>query len=68
MGFKKGDECNIGQAFESWGAFEVGKITEEQRFDVVRHACPGYGACGGMYTANVGVQAAHPVPVADEKT
>ena len=32
------------------GAFTVGKITEEQRVDVVRHACPGPGACGGMYT------------------
>lgn len=32
------------------GAFTVGKITEEQRLDVVRHACPGPGACGGMYT------------------
>jgi dihydroxy-acid dehydratase len=32
------------------GAFAIGKITEEQRFDVVRHACPGPGACGGMYT------------------
>jgi dihydroxy-acid dehydratase len=32
------------------GAFTVGKITEEQRIDVVRHACPGPGACGGMYT------------------
>lgn len=30
----------------------IGKITEEERFDVVRHACPGAGACGGMYTAN----------------
>lgn len=34
------------------GAFSVGKINDEQRFDVVRHACPGVGACGGMYTAN----------------
>ena len=32
------------------GAFTVGKITEEQRIDVVQHACPGPGACGGMYT------------------
>jgi len=32
------------------GAWIVGKITEEQRIDVVRHACPGPGACGGMYT------------------
>lgn len=34
------------------GAFAVGKINDEERFDVVRHACPGAGACGGMYTAN----------------
>jgi hypothetical protein len=27
-----------------------GKITDEQRFDVVRHSCPGSGACGGMFT------------------
>jgi hypothetical protein len=32
------------------GAYTVGKITDEQRFDVVRHSCPGAGACGGMYT------------------
>ena len=34
------------------GAFAVGKISDEERFDVVRHACPGAGACGGMYTSN----------------
>jgi dihydroxyacid dehydratase/phosphogluconate dehydratase len=34
------------------GAFAAGLWSEEQRFDVVRHACPGAGACGGMYTAN----------------
>jgi dihydroxyacid dehydratase/phosphogluconate dehydratase len=32
------------------GAYSVGKINDEERFDVVRHACPGAGACGGMYT------------------
>ncbi|THH09401.1 hypothetical protein EW145_g2054 [Phellinidium pouzarii] len=52
MGFKKGEPVNISDAFESYGAFTVGKITDEQRFDVVRHACPDSGACGGMYTAN----------------
>ncbi|KAH9986562.1 dihydroxy-acid/6-phosphogluconate dehydratase [Russula compacta] len=52
LGHKKGDPVNISDAFESYGAFTVGKITEEQRLDVVRHACPGPGACGGMYTAN----------------
>nr|GAT44629.1 dihydroxy-acid dehydratase [Mycena chlorophos] len=52
MGYKKGDPVNISDTFESFGAYTTGKITEEQRFDVVRHGCPGPGACGGMYTAN----------------
>lgn len=30
----------------------AGKITREQQLDVIRNACPGAGACGGMYTAN----------------
>ncbi|KAJ6587169.1 dihydroxy-acid/6-phosphogluconate dehydratase [Mycena vulgaris] len=52
MGYQKGGTVNISDAFESYGAYTVGKITDEERFDVVRHACPGAGACGGMYTAN----------------
>ncbi|KAI0355752.1 dihydroxy-acid dehydratase [Trametes cingulata] len=52
LGHKKGDNMNIADAFESYGAYAVGKITEEQRLDVVRHSCPGPGACGGMFTAN----------------
>ncbi|KAI0820041.1 dihydroxy-acid dehydratase [Trametes gibbosa] len=52
LGHKKGDDMNIADAFESYGAFAVGKIDEEQRLDVVRHSCPGPGACGGMFTAN----------------
>ncbi|KAF9469876.1 dihydroxy-acid/6-phosphogluconate dehydratase [Collybia nuda] len=52
MGFQKGGTVNISDAFESYGAYAVGKISDEERFDVVRHACPGAGACGGMYTAN----------------
>ncbi|KAG6372280.1 dihydroxy-acid and 6-phosphogluconate dehydratase [Boletus reticuloceps] len=52
MGFKKGGTVNISDAFESYGAFAVGHINDEERFDVVRHSCPGPGACGGMYTAN----------------
>lgn len=39
-------------AFQSYGQFITGEIDEKQRFDVIRHACPGSGACGGMYTAN----------------
>ncbi|KAE9411221.1 dihydroxy-acid and 6-phosphogluconate dehydratase [Gymnopus androsaceus JB14] len=52
MGYKEGGTVNISDAFESYGAYRVGKISDEERFDVVRHACPGAGACGGMYTAN----------------
>ncbi|KAI5890557.1 dihydroxy-acid and 6-phosphogluconate dehydratase [Schizophyllum commune H4-8] len=52
MGFEKGGTVNISDAFESYGAFAVGKISDDERFDVVRHACPGPGACGGMFTAN----------------
>ncbi|KAJ7496032.1 dihydroxy-acid/6-phosphogluconate dehydratase [Mycena galericulata] len=52
MGLKKGGTVNISDTFESYGAYAIGKITDEERFDVVRHACPGAGACGGMYTAN----------------
>ncbi|KAH9951528.1 dihydroxy-acid/6-phosphogluconate dehydratase [Amylocystis lapponica] len=52
LGHKKGDNMNIADAYESYGAFATGKISEEERFDVVRHSCPGAGACGGMYTAN----------------
>ncbi|KAJ3829979.1 dihydroxy-acid dehydratase [Lentinula raphanica] len=52
MGYKAGGTVNISDAFESYGAYRVGKISDEERYDVVRHACPGAGACGGMYTAN----------------
>ncbi|KAI8929174.1 dihydroxy-acid dehydratase [Entophlyctis helioformis] len=43
---------DIVSAFQSYGEFITGKITEEERADIVRNACPGPGACGGMYTAN----------------
>ncbi len=49
---KSGDKLDIVSAFQSYGEFIAGNIDEETRFDVVRHACPGAGACGGMYTAN----------------
>jgi len=47
-----GSSLEIVSAFQSYGQFVTGKITEEQRADIVRHSCPGAGACGGMYTAN----------------
>ncbi len=43
---------DIVSAFQSYGEFIAGKITEEERQAIVQHACPGAGACGGMYTAN----------------
>ncbi len=47
-----GASLEIVSAFQSYGQFVTGKITEEERMDIVKHACPGAGACGGMYTAN----------------
>lgn len=50
---KVGDEkVDVVSAFQSYGACLSGAITEDQRQEIVRHACPGAGACGGMYTAN----------------
>jgi dihydroxy-acid dehydratase len=43
---------DIVSAFQSYGEFVARRIDEDTRFDIVRHACPGAGACGGMYTAN----------------
>lgn len=47
MNRKKGDACNIADNFEANGAFAAGKITEEERLELVRNSCPGPGACGG---------------------
>ncbi len=48
-----GDQTlDIVSAFQCYGQYLAGQITEEQRADIVRHSCPGAGACGGMYTAN----------------
>ena len=47
-----GKPRDIISAFQSYGEFLAGTITDEQRLDIVRHSCPGAGACGGMYTAN----------------
>lgn len=45
-------DIDIVSAFQAYGQFITGEITEDERFDIIRHACPGSGACGGMYTAN----------------
>ena len=51
-GHSHGKTLDIVSAFQSYGEFITGNITEDERKDTVRHACPGAGACGGMYTAN----------------
>ena len=51
-GHSDGEKLDIVSAFQSYGEFIAGNISEEKRFSIVRHACPGAGACGGMYTAN----------------
>ena len=48
----KDKKLDIVSAFQSYGEYISGNITEEERQAVVRHSCPGAGACGGMYTAN----------------
>ncbi len=46
------DKLDIVSAFQSYGEYLAGKIDEDTRRAIVRHSCPGAGACGGMYTAN----------------
>ncbi|MCC6581562.1 MAG: dihydroxy-acid dehydratase [Phycisphaeraceae bacterium] len=43
---------DVVSAFQSYGEFLAGKITEDQRQQIVKCSIPGAGACGGMYTAN----------------
>jgi len=49
---RTGEPLDIVSAFQCYGEFIAGRIDEDARADIVRHACPGAGACGGMYTAN----------------
>ena len=51
-GHLDGKKLDIVSAFQSYGEFIAGKIDEKERHAIVRLACPGAGACGGMYTAN----------------
>jgi dihydroxy-acid dehydratase len=51
-GCYKGEKLNVVSAFEAWGKKVSGLISEEDYKNVIKNACPGPGACGGMYTAN----------------
>lgn len=48
----KGQDLNIVSAFEALGQKIAGTLEEGDFKGIVKHACPGPGACGGMYTAN----------------
>ncbi|HEU0196204.1 MAG TPA: dihydroxy-acid dehydratase [Nevskiaceae bacterium] len=48
----KGQDLNIVSAFEAVGAYSAGKMAKEDYEGIERNACPCFGACGGMYTAN----------------
>ena len=47
-----GEDLTIVSAFEAVGRHAAGRISDEDLLAVERHACPGAGSCGGMYTAN----------------
>ncbi len=47
-----GQTLDIVSAFQCYGQYLAGQISEEERAHIVRNSCPGAGACGGMYTAN----------------
>ena len=47
-----GNPVDVVSAFQSYGELIAERIDDEGRLDIVRNACPGAGACGGMYTAN----------------
>jgi len=51
-GHYKGEDLNIVSAFEALGKKIAGQLEEADFKGIVQHACPGAGACGGMYTAN----------------
>ena len=51
-GHYKDRDLNIVSVFESVGQYQGGKIDKEEFEQIEKHACPGTGSCGGMYTAN----------------
>ena len=51
-GHHNGNDLTVVSSFEAVGQYSAGKIDEAELMEVERKACPGAGACGGMYTAN----------------
>ena len=59
-----GKDLTIQDVFEGVGACALGKITEKELGEIERAACPGEGACGGMFTANTMSSAAEALGMA----
>jgi len=51
-GCYNGQKLDVVSAFEAWGSKVAGTMSENEYQNIVEKACPGAGACGGMYTAN----------------
>ncbi len=51
-GHYQGRDLTIVSAFEAVGQHSAHKIDDQELLEIERHACPGAGSCGGMYTAN----------------
>ena len=51
-GHLDGKNLTVVSAFEAVGEFSAGRIDKHELLEVERHACPGVGSCGGMFTAN----------------
>ena len=51
-GCHNGKKLDVVSAFEAWGSKVAGTMNETEFQNIVQKACPGAGACGGMYTAN----------------
>ena len=51
-GHYAGRDLTVVSVFEAVGEFSAGKIDAAELLEVERHACPGAGSCGGMFTAN----------------
>jgi dihydroxy-acid dehydratase len=51
-GYLNGKALDVTSVFEAVGACATGAITEDELFAIEKNACPGEGACGGMFTAN----------------
>lgn len=51
-GHLDGEDLTVVSSFEAVGQYSAGKIDDERLTEVEKHACPGAGSCGGMFTAN----------------